>query len=777
KEDCFVFDFAPDRTLKVIAETAKISAKAGKTSGSDRQTMTEFLNFCPIIAVDGSQMITYNVDGMLEQLKKVYIERVVRNGFEDGYLYNNDQLMKLDTIELNDFEKLKGIIGNTKAMPKSGDIDINKQGFTDEQYEHLENAEKKNRSRKELTEEEKNLLNEKKEKKKNRDSAISILRGISIRMPLLIYGADGNDEDKEITIDNFADLIDQQSWEEFMPKGVTKEIFNSFKKYYEPDVFRAAGKRIRTMARAADQLSVEERIERITTIFNTFRNPDKETVLTPWRVVNMHLGDCIGGFVFYDEKMEKTLEQPRFVDHGQVTKDVFAPDSLILEINSKSGLYPLYMAYSIYRSRLSKDDSIDLNQNLSVENQLSVWDSVVAENIFVICKTPMAKSITKRTLVGFREAKVNTHHFEDLINQITNKPTKFIEKIQKGKTYWKSNYNNNMKFNAIVGNPPYQTMDGGAGASAKPIYNHFVNIAKQCNPQYISMITPSRWFAGGKGLDDFRETMLNDYRISKIIDFTNAKDCFPNTSISGGINFFLWNSKNEEEECEFIHIHDGSKETMKRKLNEFSVFIRYNKAVSIINKINDFKEEKISFIVSSRNPFSISSNTRGHKKIIDDGIILHSSDGKSYIRKSEINNENPYLKSYKIMVSKVTSEHAGEPDKNGMFRVLSRTEILNPNEVCTDSYLIIGKFSQRENVIALYSYLKTKFVRFLLLQAITSINLSKEKFQFVPLQNFTSNSDIDWNKSVDEIDHQLYSKYDLTDDEVTFIQSMIKPMD
>ncbi|NLK93462.1 MAG: DEAD/DEAH box helicase family protein, partial [Bacteroidales bacterium] len=416
KEECFIFDFAPDRTLKVIAETAKISSKAGKTSSGDRETMGEFLNFCPIISVDGSRMASYNVEGMLEQLKRVYVERVVRNGFEDGYLYNNDQLMKLNDVELKDFEKLKGIIGSTKAMPKSGDIDINKQGFTDEEYEQLEGAEKKNRAKKELTEEEKRLLKEKEEKRKVRDTAVSILRGISIRMPLLIYGAEVKDEDKQINIDNFSQLIDDQSWEEFMPKGVTKDVFENFKKYYEPDVFRAAGKRIRAMARAADHLSIEERIARITTIFSTFRNPDKETVLTPWRVVNMHMGDCLGGYVFFDENMENTIEQPRFVNHGDVTENVFAEDSKILEINSKSGLYPLYMAYGVYRrildTKYPKKDELP-----TIDEQQKMWDNVIADNIFVLCKTPMAKSITKRTLAGFREAKVNTRYFEDLVNQ------------------------------------------------------------------------------------------------------------------------------------------------------------------------------------------------------------------------------------------------------------------------------------------------------------------------------------------------------------------------
>ena len=774
KEECFVFDFAPDRTLRVIAETAKISSKAGRTSNGDRDTMREFLNFCPIISVNGSRMSAYNVEGMLEQLKKVYVERVVRNGFEDGYLYNNDQLMKLDNVQLRDFDKLKGIIGSTKSMPKSGDIDINKQGFTDEEYEELAGAEKKNKDKKELSDEEKRLLREREEKRKNRDVAVSILRGISIRMPLIIYGADVADEDQQINIENFTDLIDEKSWEEFMPKGVSKQVFESFKQYYEPDVFRAAGKRIRAMARETDKLSVEERISKITTIFSTFRNPDKETVLTPWRVVNLHLGDCLGGYVFYDESLEKPLEKPRFVNHKEITKDVFDENSKVLEINSKSGMYPLYVTYSMYKNILNRNYPKDISP--SIENQLEIWDKVVADNIFVLCKTPMAKSITKRTLIGFRSAKVNTRYFEDLVNQIANKQQNFLDKVKQGKTYWKSNNNDDMKFNAIVGNPPYQEMDGGAGVSAKPVYNHFVSISKRIKPNYISMITPSRWFAGGKGLDDFREEMLKDNRLSKIVDFINAKDCFPNTSIGGGINYFLWDVQHKTD-CEFVSVHDGAKDVMQRKLNEFSIFIRYNKAIEIIHKTNDKNEEKLSLLVSSRNPFGFSSNKRGKTHSFDGCVSLYSSEGLSYVSAKEIDEKNQYLKTFKVMISKVTSEHAGEPDKSGMFKILSRTELINPLEVCTDSYLVIGSFSLKDEATALLKYLKSKFSRFLLLQAVTSINLSKDKFNFIPLQDFTVDSDIDWSKSIFEIDNQLYNKYNLTQEEIGFIESIIRPMD
>jgi len=785
KKECFVFDFAPDRTLKVIAETAKISAKAGKTTGQDRDIMGEFLNFCPIIAVDGSRMSAYNVDGMLEQLKKVYIERVVRNGFEDNYLYNNDSLMKLDNVELEEFHGLKEIIGSTKAMPKSGDIDINKQGFTDEQYDQLDEAEKKNRKKEELTEEQKKLLKEKEEKRKNRDSAVSILRGISIRMPLLIYGADVNDENEEITIDNFAQLIDPQSWDEFMPKGVSKQLFNSFKKYYEPDVFRAAGKRIRAMARAADLLTIEERIARITAIFNTFRNPDKETVLTPWRVVNMHVGDCMGGYVFYDEAMENPIEQPRFVEQGQVTKDVFSPDARILEINSKSGLYPLYMTYGIYRTRLAADDPMGLNATPTPELQLALWDKTLAENIFVICKTPMAKSITKRTLAGFRKAKVNTRYFEDLINQIINKPSNFIEKVKLGKTYWKANNNDNMKFNAIVSNPPYMEMDGGAQASAKPIYNQFVEIAQKINPQFVSMIMPSRWYSGGKGLDEFRDKMLNDKKISMLHDFLNPEQVFPKTNIRGGICYFLWDSayNNEESLIKVVtHQLNAAPVTAYRTLkSEHSdTFIRHGIAISIVNKVSNYSNyESFSKYVSVLRPF-------GFRGYFTDDARFNSSDnglinpvicygkGKKigYVERDQIIVRKEWIDRFKVYTPRANNIGTELNDDN------LNTFVGEPLTICTESYLVLGANLELNSNSAenLRKYLTTKFTRFQHSLAKASQDATSKTYQFVPLQNFTSVSDIDWSQSLADIDRQLYAKYGLSEEEVAFIEGMIKVM-
>ena len=767
KEQCYVFDFAPDRTLKVLAETAKISAKAGKTSQDDRKTMGDFLNFCPVISIEGSRMDKFDVPRMLEQLKKVYVERVVRNGFEDNSLYN-DELLKLGDLELQEFDDLKRIIGQTKAMPKTNQVDINNQGLTSEEYEEKEKLEKK--PKKELTEEEKRRLEELKKKTKNREAAISILRGISIRMPLLIYGAELDNEDEEITIDNFAEKIDPRSWEEFMPKGVSKQKFNAFKKYYDPDIFRAAGKRIRAMAKAADKLSVEERIGRITDIFSTFRNPDKETVLTPWRVVNMHLGDCLGGYCFFDKDYGHTIDEPRFIDHGKVTEEVFTPDSRILEINSKSGLYPLYMAYSIYRSRL-KDSTISAD---TLEEQQAVWDKTVAENIFVVCKTPMAKSITKRTLVGFRKAKVNTRYFEDLINQVKNKPQNFIEKMAKGRSFWKANDDDNMKFNAIVGNPPYQVMDGGgAGTSAIPVYNRFIGIAKRMQPQYLSMIMPAKWYTGGKGLDEFRNDMLHDKHISYLADFADSRDCFTTVDIAGGICYFLWDKKYIGP-CSFVSVNKSQRSSDVRYLDAQESFVRNSESVTIIQKVK--ADKFFSSIVYSRNPFSITNTDLTTQIAFNAAISVFSSKGIFYVTPNTIRSNKELIDKWKVIVSKTAAEHAGQADKEGRKRILSRIEVLGPNKICSESYLLVKICQDEKEAKNVVSFLKTRFVRFLLSTILLTQNIAKDKFAYIPVLDFTSNNDINWCKSIPEIDQQLYLKYHLTNEEIAFIEKMIKPM-
>ena len=320
----------------------------------------------------------------------------------------------------------------------------------------------------------------------------------------------------------------------------------------------------------------------------------------------------------------------------------------------------------------------------------------------------------------------------------------------------------NMKFDVIISNPPYQLNDGGNGVSASPIYQLFIQQAKKLNPRYITMIVPSRWFAGGKGLDEFRRSMLNDRHLVKIVDYINAKDCFPQNSVSGGVNYFLWD-RDHERDCEFTNIIGNSENTRIRRLNEFPTFVRYNDAVDIIHKIMSKDFSSLSDIVSSRNPFGIPTSARGLPDKKEGMIKLITSKGVGYISPKDVITGTEKVNKYKVLVSRITYEHAGEPDKDGMFKVLSKVQVLKKKEVCTDSYLIIGAFDTIEEANNLAEYLKSKFARFLISQTLTSINLSKDKFSLIPMQDFSKPIDID----------KLYQKYDLTKENIAFINGLV----
>ena len=774
KEQCYVFDFAPDRTLKVLAETAKISAKAGKTSQDDRKTMGDFLNFCPVISIEGSRMDKFDVPRMLEQLKKVYVERVVRNGFEDNCLYN-DELLKLGDLELQEFDDLKRIIGQTKAMPKTNQVDINNQGLTGEEYEEKEKLEKK--PKKELTEEEKRRLEELKKKTKNREAAISILRGISIRMPLLIYGAELDNEDEEITIDNFAEKIDPRSWEEFMPKGVSKQKFNAFKKYYDPDIFRAAGKRIRAMAKAADKLSVEERIGRITDIFSTFRNPDKETVLTPWRVVNMHLGDCLGGYCFYDKDYENNLDEPRFIDHGKVTEEVFTPDSRILEINSKSGLYPLYMAYSIYRSRL-KNSIISAD---TLEEQQAVWDKVVAENIFVVCKTPMAKSITKRTLVGFRGTKTNMYAPDDLINKIKNQPELFIKKVH-------DLAGDNMRFNAVVGNPPYQEViaqkdtDNGQKRSSS-IFQYFQMISEKIG-KYTSLIYPgARWIhRSGKGLEKFGLAQMNDPHLAMLEFFPQSTDVFKDVAIADGLSIvfkdmgkrekgFIYRYSKEGKAIT-IHADNPGEDLFPLNPNDDEIVRKLDKVIKEHGCLHDAVLSQKLFGIESdfveKNPSLVREYNEGDTFNPNTEIKLFTNDkaGKSgrarwYVAsKNVISSGTEYLGRWKVIVS---SANAGGQKRSNQIAVIDNHSAFGRSRVA------LKTFETEKEAHNFFKYATSEIIRFAFLMTDESLTSLAKK---VPdLLDYTdSNGLINYNE---DVDMQLYKLFGIDDIQQQYVKEVL----
>lgn len=782
KRYCYVFDFAPDRTLKMVSEAVALSSKAGKTKDSDRIRLGKFLNYCPVISINGTQMKEYDTPKLLQQLKKAYAEKAIKNGFDDNNLYN-DELLKLNEIEINEFNNLRKIVGTTKAAEKTKEIDINQNGFTNEEYEELEKVERKKKAKEPLSEEEKNFLEKKKKQLEEKRKAISILRGISIRMPLLIYGIDIDIND-DITMNDLVEKIDDSSWEEFMPIGVTKEKFKFFIKYYDKDVFIAAGRRIRTTVLGADEERPLERIKKIVTLFSYFKNPDKETVLTPWRVVNMHMGDCLGGYNFFDEKFEASLEKPRFINKDEVTNNVFGKlDSKLLEINSKTGLYPLYLTYNLFMKRCEKYSKEELTKEL--ENNL--WLQTVKENIFVICKTPMAKLITARTLLGFKNTnniKINAHYFDDLINMFQNKRKQFVERVT-NVSFWTKKGNEKMKFDAIVGNPPYQISDGGAQASATPIYQHFVSTAKELKPNYLSFIIPTRWYAGGKGLDEFREEMLNDKNLKELFDSISPEKIFPNTNIRGGVCYFLWdlNYDNSKELVRVVTL-DGRKiiADIKRtlKIEGAEIFIRDAKAITILDKI--FKDKEIDVLsnyISSLRPFGFRGYFINDERFkennigIDNPVICYGKAKKiGYVSKSEIQKNIELIDRWKVYIPRANNIGTELNDDN------LNSFVGNPNTICTESYIVVGVDLNLDEMSTnnLSKYLKTKFTRYFHSLGKASQDATAKTFKFVPLQDFTNKSDINWDKNINEIDEELFIKYGLSDEEKEYIRNKIKDM-
>ena len=328
-----------------------------------------------------------------------------------------------------------------------------------------------------------------------------------------------------------------------------------------------------------------------------------------------------------------------------------------------------------------------------------------------------------------------------------------------------------MKFDVIIGNPPYQLQvnEAGKGLGAIPLYQKFVEQAIKLNPRYITMIIPARWFSGGVGLTQFRENMLNCAKLRNIVDYVDSKDCFPGVDINGGICYFLWD-KNYQGLCNFeSHIKDSITYSQ-RQLNEFDIFIRRNEALSIIHKIVNKKEKTLADEggCSSQTPFGFLSTFHGtsEKKHENDCEIL-SSKGWGFVERNLISKGQNMVNKYKPLISKLSCEHAGTPDKNGMYRVLSRMEILKPSQICNQSYLIVCASDDEQSAKRVYSYLRTKFVRFLILQTLVGMNISINNFRFVPWQDFSE----EWT------DEKLYKKYSLTQEEINFIESIIRPMD
>jgi site-specific DNA-methyltransferase (adenine-specific) len=417
-------------------------------------------------------------------------------------------------------------------------------------------------------------------------------------------------------------------------------------------------------------------------------------------------------------------------------------------------------------------------------------DYILKNQVFGIAITDLTASISRRTLYCSKKANGKysiSNAFKDISGNIVYEKKEHTWKDEKciycsaSKTeYLRDNKKEgyayqfihtekpedvfNMKFDVIIGNPPYQLSDGGAQSSAIPIYHKFVEQAIKLNPRFLVMIVPSRWFTGGKGLDDFRSKMLNDNRISKIIDFPNSSDCFPGVKIEGGVNYFLWD-KDHTGNCEITNKLSFDESTVSRKLLEpkFNEFIRYNKSVSIVQKVITKRYGSFSDIVSSRKPYGLDSQFNDFSKVEKNGFIkIYANKSIGFVNpKLVITNKESILK-FKVFISYAYGMGGEES-----LQVINRPILGEPNSCCTETYLEIGPFKSRKESENVIKFLKTKFVRFLILALKSTQHGTSKVYKFVPLLDFSS----EWD------DLKLYTLFEINNDEKNFIEKIIKSMD
>ena len=320
-----------------------------------------------------------------------------------------------------------------------------------------------------------------------------------------------------------------------------------------------------------------------------------------------------------------------------------------------------------------------------------------------------------------------------------------------------------MKFNVIIGNPPFQESTGD-GTQARAIYNEFVEKSIQMSPDYIAMIIPSKWFGGGMGLNSFRTMMMNNKHIEKYVHYFDAKECFENVKIAGGVGYFLYN-RGYNGMCNFTNIMSNNRNTLNRYLSDYKFVLANNSSVCIIDKVISKKEPSMAKIASPISLFGLPTTAEySTMQAKEDDLMLYTGGNIGYISNDAVTKGREYVGSYCAMVGAATS---GSADQYENIKVFTLVDIKRPGEVSTQAYIMIGKWDNEETAANCVTYLKTKFCRFLLQAALSSIHISADKFCFVPMQDFTK----PWT------DAELYKKYNLTKEEIGFIESTIRPME
>ncbi|MDO4949595.1 MAG: Eco57I restriction-modification methylase domain-containing protein [Bacteroidales bacterium] len=772
KSNCYAFDFSPDRTLTVVYDYVKKqpSKRSGKSKG---ERVASLLRFCPVIAMEGGNEDALDARDLMDRVHEAYKLHYKRHGLKGSKYTKN---WNLKGIEL--FEQIGKLFNKEKVgVTGDGKIDLSQSGLTGEK------GGKKGKERKKPPVPPKPKTPKSTDDRKTR--AQNVADQILTRLPLLLFGAvtDASHLSFEQLLDD--NVIDLESWSIFMPEGFTKPIFAQAAEYLEEEGIIVIADSIIKDAQAADLLPVGQRVREIATMLKVFHFPDHETILTPWRVVNMHMGDTLGGFNFYDETYRNSIAVPRWIEAPDgVTEKVFKePATQILEINSKSGVYPLYLAYTLWRVKCEE------RRPATDEAKLALWDEVLANHVFVLCQTLMAQKITERVLRGYREFVV-THCtvypklveiFRAPDNAKNCKKKKRLTKELKKTSYWNiNNGKKQMKFSAVVSNPPYQVTQ--ESTSDDPLYHQFMDVAFEIS-DYSTFITPGRFlFNAGKTPAAWNHKVLNDEHF-KVVWYKSVKEpVFDGVVIKGGVAVTVYDKSKDfgkivtyttsEQLNEVLHLvigHEGFESIdsiiyLQNKFDLESLYADRNDYRGIIG--SNGKEKRLTTSIFSQ--LDIFSPSPINK---DDICILGLIDNVRHERyiPNKYLEEHVNTDKYKVVLPKSNGKgELGEP--------LSEIVVLGKQHGFTQSFISFGAYEEVSHAEALRKYLMTKFVRILLGVLKVTQDNSKDVWKHVPLQDFTSASDIDYTQSIENIDQQLYEKYGLQE-YIEFIENTVRPME
>ncbi|MBO4246104.1 MAG: Eco57I restriction-modification methylase domain-containing protein [Bacilli bacterium] len=741
KPQTLLIDFDPNRMFILEEEKAFVSNSSDELTGNDllKSKLTKELSISPIIVMNKNKI--HEVDA-LEIMNLIRDYSKDKGVMDEVYNIPSDfRLLQIDTIK--DMIAKQGEIGSKNPFQTRYEFDGEGEDY-DTGDEILEPGEtqQKEKQNKNITDEKANL------------EKIIDLKFKTYYMRILFYAAL-----TKTKVDNIRDIIDSINNEEniriFNNLDLDHEILEIFIKHMNPDILKKLEYKISSINELSNDKTLTK-LERAIVALNKFDRISDAEVMTQQSVCNDML-NTIG-----KQAIIKTIKS----------------GGKILDIASKKAEFTIAIVNMLIENGVNKDDYCNLLYSIPTSKIAYEFTRKIYE-ILDLNVDNIAENITSYDLLQVRDG--NNIKYDAICNYLTRN-VKFKD-ISMEENIFNSKGDGNVKFDIIVGNPPYQEDDGGAGASARPIYNHFVNISKKLEPNYLSLIIPSRWYVGGKGLDDFRKCMVNDSEIKEIHDCLTPDDIFPNTNNRGGVCYLLWDrSYNNQENLVKVVSHSNNKiinsSIRPLKLIDDDIFIRDSKSKTILDKVTNYDFDSFENIVSSRKPFGLDGNyAKKHKDSINEtstNTLKCYIKGKNeiFVNPNDVQSHQEWVNNWKVFIPRANNIGTELNDDN------LNSFVGEPKTICSESYIVVGADLLLDKVGAnnLSKYLQTKFLRYLHMLLKSSQDATSKTFSFVPIQNFGNDSDIDWNKSIDEIDEQLFKKYKLSKDEVEHIDKSIKKM-